>query len=263
MTKQNNANPLYANMESLLTEKYKTTANKLILLDYDGTLVDFEPTPERAKPSAGLLEILRTIALKPKTELIVVSGRRHLDIDRFLGDLPINIIAEHGAMIKENGKWKKQIVDDRLWKHSVLPIFNRYTLACPNSFVEEKQHSLTWHYRNAQSKSGYKHSRELIRILKDSASSFNLRIIDGNKIIEVMNHEIDKGKAVKKVLSQNIYDFILAIGDDKTDEDMFRELLENDNAFTIKVGDGETFAKQRIAGVADVIRLLEQLALTS
>jgi len=98
-------------MDSALKEKYKTAANKLILLDYDGTLVDFEPIPCRAKPSTQLLDSLRAIAREPGTEVIVISGRQQFDMDNFLGDLPINIIAEHGAMIKEGGLWKKQIID--------------------------------------------------------------------------------------------------------------------------------------------------------
>ncbi|KAF0151976.1 MAG: trehalose 6-phosphate synthase/phosphatase [Ignavibacteria bacterium] len=247
-------------MFSTLTEKYKTAVNKLILLDYDGTLVDFVPTPERAKPSAHLLNTLRTISNQPQTEVIIISGRLYFDIDRFLGVLPLNIIAEHGAMVKENGKWKKQIVDYRLWKQSVLPIFNRFALTCPNSFVEEKEYSLTWHYRNAQLESGHEHSRELIRALKDSARSYNLRIIDGNKIVEVMNNDIDKGKAVKKMLKQNEYDYVLSIGDDQTDEDMFCALSDYSNTYTIKVGEGETFAKYRVKSVSEVLNLLEQLS---
>lgn len=247
-------------MDSVLTEKYKTAANKLILLDYDGTLVDFEPMPDKAKPSTHLLDTLREISNQPQTEVIIISGRRHFDIDSFLGDLPLNIIAEHGAMIKENGKWKKLIVDYGLWKHSVLPILNRFALTCPNSFVEEKEYSLTWHYRNSQPESGNEKSRELIHALKDSARSHNLRIIDGNKIVEVMNNDIDKGKAVKKVLKQKKYDYVLSIGDDQTDEDMFYVLSNYSNTYTIKVGVGETFAKYRVKSVSDVLNLLGLLS---
>lgn len=247
-------------MDSALKEKYNTATNKLILLDYDGTLVDFEPIPDMAKPSSQLLESLRTIACKPGTEVIVISGRRQFDIDNFLGDLPINIIAEHGAMIKEGGIWKKQIIDYGLWKDTVLPIFDRITLTCPNSFVEEKQFSLTWHYRNAQSESGHEHSRELIRALRDSACSYNLRIIDGNKIVEVLSKDIDKGKAVRKVLEQKKYDYVLSIGDDQTDEDMFCALSDYNNAYTIKVGKGITFAKYRLTSVSEVLNLLEHLS---
>lgn len=246
-------------MHSIFTEKYKTAANKLILLDYDGTLVDFDPMPERAKPSAQLLEILMTLADNHQTKVVIISGRRQYEIDSFLGDLPVNIIAEHGAMIKENGRWRKLVIENELWKQSVLPIFERFTLSCSNSFVEEKQYSLTWHYRNVQTELGYEYSRDLIRALWDSVRSYNLRIIDGNKIVELMNNEINKGKAVNKVFLLNNYDYVLSIGDDQTDEDMFRALLDNLNAYTIKVGEGKTVAKHKLKSVSEVLNLLSQL----
>ncbi|MBK6861942.1 MAG: trehalose-phosphatase [Saprospiraceae bacterium] len=247
-------------MFSFLSKKYNTAINRLILLDYDGTLVDFESLPIKAIPSAHLLSMLSAIAMQPCTDLIIVTGRGYFDIDGFFGKLPISIIAEHGAMIRENGRWKKQLTDIGLWKQKVMPFFIGISSACPNSFVEEKETSLTWHYRNAQSEQGYKYSRELISNLKDVISSLNLKILEGNKIVEVLNNDVDKGIAVRKLLMKNKYDFVLAIGDDKTDEDMFCVLNECNNAYTVKVGDGETIAKHKLKTVSDVLILLEQLA---
>jgi len=241
-----------------LIEKYRNATNKLILLDYDGTLVDFSPLPEKAIPSEKLLDILIKLIEKPQTKVIIISGRGHQDIDKLLGHLPIDIIAEHGAMIKENGKWKKQSIDNGLWKNAVLPLLNRTTLTCPKSFVEEKLFSLTWHYRNAES--GYVHSRELICILEDLIHSYNLKILDGNKGLEVMSEKIGKGIAVEKLLEQNNYDYILSIGDDKTDEEMFESLLHNANAVTVKVGKGSTSAKYKLDKVNDVISFLGRLS---
>ena len=51
-------------------------------------------------------------------------------------------------------------------KKQSLPILNQITAECPESFVEEKNFSLAWHYRNAESQSGYTYSRELISILE-------------------------------------------------------------------------------------------------
>src|SRR5687768_1704391 len=98
-------------MNNIFREKYRRASNRLILLDYDGTLVELGPMPEKAQPSARIVSVLRSLTKKPRTEIIIVSGRRAYDIDKFLGDLPIDIIAEHGALIKEKGKWKKQIND--------------------------------------------------------------------------------------------------------------------------------------------------------
>lgn len=125
-------------MITTIINKYKNSTNKLILLDYDGTLVDYSSTPEKATPSEKLVDILIKLADKPETKLIIITGRGHQDIDKFLGHLSIDIIAEHGAMIKENGKWKKQMVDNGSWKNKVLPVLNRVTSTCLGSFIEEK-----------------------------------------------------------------------------------------------------------------------------
>lgn len=244
-----------------LIKKYKNATNKLILLDYDGTLVTYCPIPEKAIPSEKLLNILIKLVDKPQTKVIIISGRGHHDIDKLLGHLPIDIIAEHGAMIKENGEWKNKIINYGLWKKDVLPLLNRAVLACPKSFIEEKQYSLTWHYREAKPESGYVCSRELIRLLRNILHFYNLKMLDGNKVVEIMSEKIGKGKALKNILEKNNYDYILSIGDDKTDEEMFEFFLHDTNAFTIKVGSGDTFAKYRLDNVNEVIMLLEQLSL--
>lgn len=241
-------------------KKYKNATNKLLLLDYDGTLVDLASTPEKAKPSEHLLNILIKLIKKSHTEVIIISGRGYQDIDKLLGHLPIKIIAEHGAMIKENGEWAKQIVENVFWKNKTFPILNKITLSCPKSFIEEKHFSLAWHYRNAELKSGEIHSRELIRVLESIIPSHNIKILDGNKVVEVMTKEIGKGKAVKNLIEQTKYDSILSIGDDKTDEEMFEVLLHNTNAATVKVGNGKTFAKYKLDDVSNVISLLEELS---
>jgi len=246
-------------IKEVLIEKYKNANNKLILLDYDGTLVDFSPLPERAIPSEKLLDVLVKLIEKPQTKVIIISGRTHQDIDKFLGHLPIDIIAEHGAMIKKNGEWEKQLINNGSWKNKIIPVLNQIALTCPKSFIEDKHFSLTWHYRNAESQSGHTHSRELIRILENIIPSYNLKILDGNKVVEIMHKEIGKGKAVKNLVEQNNYDYILSIGDDKTDEEMFEFFLHNPNAATVKVGDGSTFAKYKLDSFNNVIMLLEQL----
>ncbi|MHB8261797.1 MAG: trehalose-phosphatase [Bacteroidia bacterium] len=241
-------------------EKYRNAASKLILLDYDGTLVGFSLLPEKAVPSKRLLAILTKLIDEPKTKVIIISGRSHLDIDKFLGHLPIGIIAEHGAMIKANGEWKKQVIDNGSWKSKVLSVLNGITLLCPNSFIEEKHFSITWHYRNTELESGYFYSRKLINNLVSIISSHNLKILDGNKVVEIMRKEIGKGMAVKNLVKQNKYDYILSIGDDKTDEEIFEFFLYNMNAVTIKVGTGNSFAKYKLSSFNHVISFLEQLS---
>ena len=243
-----------------LIEKYRNANSSLVLLDYDGTLVDYTPIPGTAGLTDHLFDILKKLVETPQTELFIITGRSHREIDKIFANLPISIIAEHGAMIKERGTWKNQINNNGFWKETIFPILNQITSKCPDSFVEEKHFSLAWHYRSTESHSGYIYSRELISILEKTIHSYNLKILDGNKVVEIMTEEVGKGKAVKKLFEQNNYDFILSIGDDATDEDMFEYFLNIASAFTIKVGDGNTAAKYKFAGISEVVSLLKQIS---
>lgn len=244
-----------------LIKKFREAENKLILLDYDVTLVNYELIPENAVLSDHLDDILNKLIIKPQTNVFIVSGRAHRDIDKLLDHLPIDIIAEHGAMKKENGVWKNQINSDVEWKKTIIDILNQITFACPKSSIEEKKFSLAWHYRNAEPESGYLHSRALIRDLEKVIHSLNLKILDGKKVVEILTNDIGKGKAVKKLTEQVKYDFILSVGDDTTDEEMFEFFLNNSGAFTIKVGNGDTCARHKLANIDEVALLLKQLAL--
>jgi len=242
-----------------LAEKYRNATRRLVLLDYDGTLVNYTPVPDSARLPDNLIDILIKLIGTPLTEVFIVTGRGYQDIDKILNHLQVNIIAEHGAMIKESGIWMNQINNTTLWKETMIPILKQITLKCPGSFVEEKTYSLTWHYRNADSQSGHTNSRELIRILEKIIHLYNLKILDGKKVVEIMCREVGKGIAVRKLFEQKHYDFVLSVGDDATDEEMFEYLVQNTNAFTIKVGEGDTFARYKLDSINHVLLLLKDL----
>jgi trehalose 6-phosphate synthase/phosphatase len=243
-----------------LIDKYRKPGKRLILLDYDGTLVTYKPKPEQALPSEPLLDILKRLAGQRMTDLIIISGRDHPDIDSLLGDLPINIIAGHGAIMKENGVWTTRVPDDVTWKETIRPILENMSLLCPESFIEDKHFSLAWHYRNTNHKSAFGYSRQLIKQLEKFSDQLGLKILDGNKVIEIMNKEIGKGIAVGKLMVRGKYDFILSIGDDVTDEEIFALFKDVNEAVTIKVGNGSTEAKYYFSSVEEVVLLLKLLS---
>lgn len=242
-----------------LTEKYRNASRRLVLLDYDGTLVNYTPIPDSARLSEHLFDILIKLVDTPHTEVFIITGRGYQDIDKILNHLQVNIIAEHGAMIKESGTWMNQINNTASWKETIIPILKQITLKCPGSFIEEKTYSLAWHYRNAESLAGITNSRELISILDKIIHSYNLKILDGNKVVEIMSGEVGKGIAVERLFEQKHYDFVLSVGDDTTDEEMFEYFLQNSNAFTIKVGNGDTFARYKLDSINHVLLLLKDL----
>lgn len=246
--------------EAEIKDKFNKANNRLILLDYDGTLVNHTPIPESASLPEHMSDIIIKLVDIPRTKIFIVTGRTPVDIDKFLNHIPINIIAEHGAIEKIGGVWQNQIINNFKWKKEILPILNQITANCPESYIEEKEFSLTWHYRNSDPELGYSCSRELIHLLNEIVHSFNLKILDGKKVVEILTNETGKGSAVKKLVEQSSYDFVLSIGDDVTDEEMFEFFLHHSNAVTIKVGEGSTHARYKFNSIGEVASLLNQLS---
>ena len=129
----------------------------------------------------------------------------------------------------------------------------------PGSFIEEKQFSLVWHYRKADSELSTTRVRELTDELVNLTANLNLQILEGSKVVEVKNSGINKGRAALRWIAKEDWDFILAIGDDRTDEDMFEVLPET--AYSLKVGLGSSMARFNLKSYRDVLFLLEEAAL--
>jgi trehalose 6-phosphate synthase/phosphatase len=246
-------------IEEEIIKKYLAAKNRLVLLDYDGTLVDYTTLPATAKLPENLSDILNRLIDDPGTNVFIITGRGHHDIDKLLPDLPVDVIAEHGAFRKDKGVWINQVNNSQIWKEELVPVIKSITDVCPDSYLEEKKYSLTWHYRNADPDLGQNCSRELIKLLKNKIDTHNLKILDGNKVVEVLSNETGKGLAVKKLYDQGSFDFILSIGDDATDEEMFEFFLNYSEAITIKVGEGTTSARYNLKSISDVASLLKQL----
>src|SRR5207248_4507149 len=122
----------------------------------------------------------------PANEIIIISGRDAQTLDIWLGHLPINLVAEHGAMIRyRNGEWKELITTSTEWKDQIRPLMQLYVDRCAGSFIEEKKSTLAWHYRNTYPEFGFIRSRELKNGLMQLTANTSLQVIDGNKVLEV------------------------------------------------------------------------------
>lgn len=242
-----------------LVEDFKQASQRLIFLDYDGTLVPFAPTPEEAIPSERTLTILKRLAASPRTEMVLISGRDRETLEKWLGRLPVRLVAEHGAWMKgESGEWCMATPVTAEWKSRIRPLLEVYADRLPGSFVEEKQFSLAWHHRTADPQLGPIRAKELVDHLVDFTANSDIQILRGNKVVEVRSAGIDKGSTALYWLSQEGFDFILAIGDDWTDEDLFEVLPPR--AYSIKVGLSESRARFYLNNEREVLQLLEQFA---
>ena len=238
-----------------LIENYQNAAKRLLLLDYDGTLVTFTDRPEKAKPAPELLEILKLLSMDYRNELVLISGRDRDTLTSWFGELDVGLIAEHGAWIKDrSGKIEEIEPLSDEWKKKLFPLLEKYSDRTPGSFIEEKAYSLVWHYRKAEPNLGTLRANELGDDLTYLTSNLGLAVVEGNKIVEVKNAAVNKGVAAQRWLSKLKWDFILAIGDDRTDEDLFEVLPSN--AYSIKVGMGSTKARFNLFNVHEVLALL-------
>ena len=239
---------------------FKKAHNRLLLLDYDGSLTPFASTPMEARPGSHLLDILDKLTEDPANSIYIISGRDERTLDDWFADLKVNLVAEHGASVRLFGKpWKHYGMQRAGWKEDIAPIMDHYIARSPRSFVEQKKYSLAWHYRQSEPVQGRLRARELMKELDNVAMGYDLEVLDGNKVVEVRNKGVNKGVATERIMSTAEYDFILAIGDDKTDEDMFRQLALEPHAYTIKIGEDASFAKYHLHTPFMVHSLLDSL----
>ncbi|SFH23475.1 bifunctional alpha,alpha-trehalose-phosphate synthase (UDP-forming)/trehalose-phosphatase [Pedobacter insulae] len=244
-----------------LLSDYTSSKKNLLLLDYDGTLVNFSKDPAKAAPNSELLELLRQLSESENNDIYIVSGRDSHTLEKWLGHLPIGLIAEHGAKIRDKGsKWLNQaLAESTTWKTKIRKMMDHYVFRSPNTFVEEKDFSIAWHYRNADPYLAEKRSRNLHEELVEYTIQMPLDVLNGHKVIEVRNSGVNKGIAIAKLLDVAVYDFILCIGDDQTDEDMFKILANVNGAYTIKVGHQASFAKFNLSTPFLVSSLLDSM----
>lgn len=239
---------------------YRTAQKRLLLLDYDGTLAGFSADPSAAEPSARLLQLLQKLAKDRRNTIVIISGRDQATLEAWLGRLPINLVAEHGYLVKNaQEEWRTSADIRDTWKGGILPIMAASIQAVAGSFVEEKITALVWHYRNAKNQRVAETERQkLIQRLQPLARKHGLAVMPGNKIVEVKPKNINKGQAARTWLAGQAWDFVLAAGDDTTDEDMFKTMPKG--AFTIKIGPGGTAAKLALKNPGQLLHLLSDLS---
>lgn len=252
---------LNAQLINILTSEFKQAQKRYILLDYDGCLRDLEPHPELATPTSEIHKLLDKLTLLPDTEVFLVSGRSMTDMENWFGKSGVNIIAEHGAWYKKHlTEWVDLRPDVSINKELFLSLLIQYAQRIPNSFIEEKSTGYCLHFRESKPKDVSLYLDQLVSDFCNFIKSNNLpyRCTVSPTQFEVHPLGCNKGKALQRIISFEENSFILAAGDDDTDEDMFEVLPTA--AFTIKIGRKETCAKIRVPEVNRFVGFLSELA---
>ncbi len=244
-----------------ILEKYKNASSALLIFDYDGTLVEFTNVPMNAKPDRNLLNLLTKLEAKAGTDVLIATGRGKHDIADWFAEHDLGLSVEHGLWVKWTGEleWQKMIPEDQTpdWYPSVREIFTQFSRGTPGSFIEEKETAIAWHYRMADPEYGSWQARELTVNLTNFLANKPAEVLHGKNIIEVRIAGVNKGNLFARMQQLGKkYDFILAIGDDMTDEDIFAVMPEY--GYTIKVGKNLSKAKYRLNNVNEVRNFLSK-----
>ncbi|MEP7264067.1 MAG: bifunctional alpha,alpha-trehalose-phosphate synthase (UDP-forming)/trehalose-phosphatase [Bacteroidota bacterium] len=250
-----------ANTLAVIQQNFHKAEKRYLFLDYDGTLIPFADTPSEAVPGEYLLSILQELAESENTEVILISGRNRSFLEKHFGHLPVSLVAEHGLYIRRvNTEWQLFKPIHRNWKRKIIPVLEQYTTKLPGSFIEEKEFSVVFHYRRSEPVRAITIARQLMNHLLSFTLNLDIQVemLKGNKILEVKNAGIDKGLAAMLWLPEKINNtFVLAAGDDITDENLFRVMPSS--AYTFKVGQSPSQAIYTLNDPEELIQLLRSL----
>lgn len=253
------ARKIHDKLREQIWQEYSRSKKCLLFLDYDGTLVGFKKDADSAKPTLETYKLLDQLQARKENQTVIISGRSQKTFKEWFGHKPYYLVAEHGAWNNYPFyDWNSKIGEEPRWKTPIKRIMNKYISLTPGASLEEKSYSLAWHYRRVQEGLGQTRSQELIENLRYILPQYNLQLLDGDKVIEIKSNSLNKGKAAVDIAEQFEPDFIFAIGDDSTDEDMFNQLPPH--AVTVKVGNKSSAARYYVENQIEAVALLEYLA---
>ncbi|RZC17112.1 probable alpha,alpha-trehalose-phosphate synthase [UDP-forming] 8 isoform X1 [Glycine soja] len=258
---------------------YERCSCRAIFLDYDGTVVP-EASIVKA-PSPEVISVLNNLCSDVNNTVFIVSGRGKTSLSEWFDQCEnLGIAAEHGYFIRwgKHTSWQMSHADtDFAWQKIAEPVMRSYMEATDGSSVETKESALVWHYRDADPDFGSWQAMELLDHLENVLANEPVVVKKGQHIIEVKPQGITKGSVAQEVLSSltkkgKSPDFVLCIGDDRSDEDMFESILAKPYSatsfsapqiFACTVGQKPSKARYYLDDTVDVMTLLKGLGAAS
>ena len=232
----------------LIANLYGQSFRRLIFLDFEGTLPTedigqgkVEKLFKDRKPSVEILNLLTELTNDKKNNVYIVAGKGAKQLDDWFGDIPnLELSADHGYLYrlnnkdkdkdKEKEKWKR--IKDEIdidWRKNCVEILKPYTDRCEGSSLEVKESSVVWQYSECDQELGKAFASVITSELQVALKKKDVKIFNGKGFVEVMALGINKGCFVsyiikEKIKQKKVPDFILCIGDDASDEKMFKFL---------------------------------------
>jgi len=262
-----------------LLQQYRNASRRLFMFDYDGTLTPIVREPSAAIPTERLIQTLKSLAADPQNAVWIISGRDQEFLEQHLGHISeIGFSAEHGSFIRQPGEktWANLAEQfDMGWQAEVIEVFQKWTDRVHGSFIERKRCALTWHYRQADQEQALHAAQESHKeLLAGVSKRWDVEVMEGKANLEVRPTFINKGEIAKRLVNEyhdpqggvsdkgGKLEFVYCLGDDFTDEDMFRalntvsgRLVDDEHIFTSTVGPSSkvTLAKYHLLEPKDVI----------
>ena len=221
----------------------------LIASDYDGVLARLRDEPSAAVPEPGVAETLARLTAVPGVTVALVSGRGVADLQETSGLVgPYRWVGSHGEEF--DGPLTGELAERRDGLAARLgPLVD----GVPGARLEIKPASVAVHVRQVRDREAAAALLEEARSAVDSS----LTLKPGKDVLEVAVTDADKGTALRRLVAELGAAAAMYLGDDVTDEDGFRALAPD--GLTVKVGDGPTDARFRVAGTAGALALLRRL----
>jgi len=214
-------------IQERIARRFARARARSVLLDYDGTLREFEIHPDLAQPTPEIRALLRSLAELPETEVHIISGRRRRNLEQWLGRLPVHLCAEHGYLARApGGEWRTLLDLDLSWLRPIERLLRRVAADVPGAHVERKSCSVAWHYRQAEPEYGSWRARELLNDLHQHLAGAPAEVLVGHQVVEVRALGVDKGVYVRSLFpdGKESTHFVLGLGDDRTDHDLLGAL---------------------------------------
>ncbi|PIA40453.1 hypothetical protein AQUCO_02500274v1 [Aquilegia coerulea] len=255
---------------------YGRCSRRAIFLDYDGTIIS-QPSIVKS-PSPEVISSLSSLCRDPRNTVFIVSGRGRDSLNEWFSPCEmLGLAAEHGYFVRwtKNSDWETTpVLGDFDWKRVAEPVMKLYTETTDGSYIETKESALVWHHEDADSDFGSSQAKELLDHLESVLANEPVVVKRGQYIVEVKPQGISKGLVAEKVLSTMVStgkppDFVMCIGDDRSDEDMFESILSFVSSpslsappeiFACTVGRKPSKAKYYLDDTVDVVNLLKGFA---
>jgi trehalose-phosphatase len=228
-----------------------------VLADLDGTLLPFAPTPAEARPDRALVDLLAELAQAPGVTAAVVSGRPRETLEDFFHDVPgLYLAAEHGGWRRDRGAWEPFDEHDRTDVDALARELDELAARYPGAIVERKTWSVAFHSRAVASERRDAVVAELERRVRLWIESHpELEALRGAQVLEARPARMDKSTAVVWLRAEaGPRCRLIALGDDVTDEDMFRALAADDESVLVSRDRDRTTAARWVLGGTEEAR---------